>query len=189
MKLVLIGSSTGGPGHLQKILKLLPADYKPCIVIAQHIGEQFLASLIQNFTSECHLPIHACENRQRLANGNIFFAKGEHINEISHDSNGLSFHILNETSDTYAPNINRLFSSAAKNSSKFDKILAVILTGIGDDGASGMLELRRSGAHTIAESKDSAIVYGMPRCAMENGAAVEELNIDQISKRIADFGL
>lgn len=189
MKLVIIGSSTGGPGHLLKILKQLPIGYKPCVVIAQHIGEQFLASLIQNLISECHLPISACKNRQKLSSGAVFFAKGEHINEIASDNNGLSFNILDEISDTYAPNINRLFSSAAKNAKKFDSILAVLLTGIGDDGAAGMMELKKHGAYTIAESKDSAIVYGMPRCAIETGAAMEELSIDQISKKIASFGL
>jgi len=188
VKLVLIGSSTGGPGHLMKIVKKLPSDYDACIVIAQHIGELFLPSLVQNFVSECALPILIGNNGVGLQNGAIYFVKGDSINEIAESNCKFILRVLEEKSDTYAPNINRLFMSAARIADKFDSVLAVLLTGIGDDGAVGMLELKKAGAYTIAESEGSAIVYGMPRCAKEIGATKEILSIDEIVSVISRFG-
>lgn len=187
MKLVLIGSSTGGPGHLLKIIKNLPKGYRPCVVIAQHIGEIFLPSLVQNFVSESSVELTICEDKKIIQEGVVYFAKGEHINTIVQTQRGFEFKIENEISTTYAPNINRLFSSVALISGKFESVMGVVLTGIGDDGAQGLLELRRANAITISESADSAIVYGMPRCALENGAAQEVLTIEQIAQKIARF--
>ncbi len=187
MKLVLIGCSTGGPGHLGKILSKLPVGYDACLVIVQHIGEVFLPSLVQNFESSCNIPMNICSDGTVLKAGNVYFAKGELLCEMRSSSHNVVWHISNIKSDTYAPNINNLFASVAHIADRFDSILATILTGIGDDGASGLLELKNRGAYTIAESKESAIVYGMPRSASENGAALDVLNIEQIASKIANF--
>jgi two-component system chemotaxis response regulator CheB len=187
MKLILIGCSTGGPGHLSKILKTLPPDYKGCIIIAQHIAEAFLPSLVQNFESECKLPLYICADGTALREGSVYFAKGEHINEIKARGGSIVWSISSEISDTYAPNINRLFYSASKLANSFEKMAGILLTGIGDDGAKGLLELKMAGSLTIAESEESAIVYGMPRSAKEINAAVEILNISEIITKIANF--
>jgi two-component system, chemotaxis family, protein-glutamate methylesterase/glutaminase len=188
LKIIAIGSSTGGPGHLQKILKLLPKEFSGCVLIAQHIGEQFLPSLIHNLANECAIPLHIASDRLTLSPSSVIFAKGEHINLIESAGGKLVLRIMEEKSDTYSPNIDRLFHSIAHIKTTSAKSMGVLLTGIGDDGAKGLLAMKNAGAYTVAESEKTAIVYGMPRCAMEIGAASQILDIGDIAKAVAEFG-
>jgi two-component system, chemotaxis family, protein-glutamate methylesterase/glutaminase len=188
LKIIAIGSSTGGPGHLQKILKTITKESSACIIIAQHIGEQFLPSLIQNLANDCALPLHLASDRLTLAPSSVVFAKGDHINLVESSGGNLILRITDEKSDTYSPNIDRLFLSIAHVKSASAKSMGVLLTGIGDDGAKGLLAMKNAGAFTVAESEKTSIVYGMPRCAMEIGAASQILDIGDIAKAVEEFG-
>lgn len=186
-KLVAIGSSTGGPGHIQKILSAIPADFNASIVIGQHINSVFLDSIVESLNSLCHIPVYVGKDHLVIQKPSVVFAKGVGINEIRDENGVYKLRIFDEASEDYSPSINRLFFSIA-SLPRPSQILAALLTGIGDDGAKGLLELRRAGAYTIAESEKTAVVYGMPRAAYEMGAAAEVLDLDKIILKILEFG-
>jgi len=186
-KLIAIGSSTGGPGHIQKILSVIPGDFKASIVIGQHINSIFLDSIVESLNSFCHIPVYVGKDNLVLQTPSVVFAKGAGINEVRYEHGTYKLKILDIASEDYSPSINRLFLSIASLPSK-PSVLAALLTGIGDDGARGLLELKKVGAHTIAESEKTAVVYGMPRAAYEMGAADEVLDLDKIILKILEFG-
>jgi len=186
-KLIAIGSSTGGPGHIQKILSAIPADFNASIVIGQHINSIFLDSIVESLNSFCRIPVYVGKDNLAIQTPSVVFAKGAGINEIRGENGAYKLKILEASSEDYSPSINRLFSSMASLPQP-SQILAAVLTGIGDDGARGLLELRRAGAYTIAESEKTAVVYGMPRAAYELGAANEVLDLDKIITKILEFG-
>lgn len=186
-KIIAIGSSTGGPGHIQKILSSIPDDFNASIVIAQHINSIFLDSIVESLNSFCRIPVFVGRDGMALELPSVVFAKGPGINQLVYDGGAYKLKILDIVSDDYSPSVNRLFFSIAQLQ-KPTPTLAVLITGIGDDGARGLLELRRAGVHTVAESEESAVVYGMPRAAFEMDAADEILSLDKIVNKILEFG-
>lgn len=186
-KLVAIGSSTGGPGHIQKILSALPSDFNASIVIGQHINSVFLESIVESLNSFCRIPVYVGKDGLLIEKPSVVFAKGSGINEVRSENGHYRLRILDIASEDYSPSINRLFLSIAALPSP-SSILAALLTGIGDDGARGLFELKNVGAYTIAESEKTAVVYGMPRAAYEMGAANEVLDLDKIITKILEFG-
>lgn len=184
-KLILIGASTGGPGHLEKILSALPRDFSSTIIIVQHIAHLFLPSMVKSMNVHCAIDvIEAAENKIIQAPVVVFASKNLtslHYNPI----NGLYLRKCTVTSH-YKPCIDSLFNSAAKLSAYYD-ILACQLTGIGDDGAQGMLSLNKAGAICINENEECSIVYGMPKAAYDLGASSQELSLDQIIAKIIAF--
>lgn len=186
-KLIAIGSSSGGPGHIQKILTAIPADFNASIIIGQHINSIFLDSIVESLNSFCRIPVYVGKDNLAIQTPSVVFAKGAGINEIRGENGLYRLKILDVASEDYSPSINRLFFSMASLPQP-SQILAAVLTGIGDDGARGLLELRRAGAYTIAESEKTAVVYGMPRAAYELGAANEVLDLDKIITKILEFG-
>lgn len=186
-KLIAIGSSTGGPGHLQKILSAIPSDFNASIVIGQHINSIFLESIVDSLNSCCRIPVYVGRDGLIIKKPSVVFANGIKINEVRTNEGSYILRILDKESERYSPSINHLFSSIATLGAR-SSVLATLLTGIGDDGAKGLLELKNAGAHTIAESEKTAVVYGMPRAAYEIGAAREALDLDEIIKKILEFG-
>lgn len=182
-KLVLIGASTGGPGHLKKLLLGLPKELSVPIVIAQHMGELFIPSFIQQFQSELQAPVFPLNATQNLEQGGIYIC--EHNIKI-----GTSLPLCAKTSKNektlYNPNVDILFSSAVSISKDVD-ILAILLTGIGHDGASGLAKLNQNGAMTIGESEESAIVFGMPKKAQELIPNLKMLDLDKIKIELERF--
>jgi len=187
-KLIAIGSSTGGPGHIQKILSALPSNFDASIVIGQHINSIFLDSIVESLNSFCRIPVYVGKDNLVIQKPSVVFAKGAGINEVKMESGVYKLKILDIASEDYSPSINRLFLSIASLPSPQSSVLAALLTGIGDDGARGLLELKKAGAYTIAESEKTAVVYGMPRAAYEIGAANEVLDLDKIISKILEFG-
>jgi len=184
-KLILIGSSTGGPGHLEKILSQLSEDFSSTLIIAQHVDSIFLPSMIKHLNDICQLEIiQADENREIKSNSIVFTYKNITALHIDHQ-NGL--HLQRSTQKSHhSPSIDSLFLTASKLHEHFD-ILACLLTGIGDDGAEGLLSLKKHGAHCISESEGSSIVFGMPKAAFELGASSEVLSLDEIVEKIKNF--
>ena len=184
-KLILIGSSTGGPGHLEKILSQLKPGFSSTVIIAQHIDSIFLPSMVKRLNDISELDIIQAQEDQHIKDGSIVFAHKDITNLQLNHTKGLHLKKCAQTSH-YSPSIDALFLTAAKLCSTVD-ILACVLTGIGDDGAKGMLALKKSGAHCISESEESSIIYGMPKAAVELGASTEVLSLNEIIDKIQNF--
>ena len=182
MKMVLVGASTGGPGHIEKILCALPPSFCGVLLVAQHINRVFLPTLAENMNGCCPFPVSMAHTGETPQGGAIYFLHVE-SNRIGY--NGTFAPCSKEP--PYTPSVDELFFSVAETVRHPEEVLAVLLTGIGDDGARGMLALKERGVRTIAESEESAIVYGMPRSAAELGAATEIRPITEIIREILRF--
>lgn len=180
-KVVLIGSSTGGVDALLQVISAIPANGPP-IVIAQHMPKSFLESFAARLERKCSPSVTLSEHSARLKQGHVYLGVGggEHTVLSARDPFRLE-HVPHDGTELYVPSVNLLFRSAIKHA---DKVVAVILTGMGNDGAEAMLELRQNGAHTIAQDSQSSVIDGMPRCARELDAAVEVASLSKIGQRI-----
>lgn len=188
-KVVLVGSSTGGPGLIEKIVTSVPSDYPHPICIVQHMPEAFTAKFAQRLDGISHLNVLEAKNNETVTAGKILIGKGGYHFHFSKKASGLvSVKLgINSSNNFFVPSVDEMFFSAAQNF-KCQNIMAVELTGIGDDGADGMVELKKKGAYTIAESKETATIYGMPKAAYERGGTVEVLPFPQILDKILSFG-
>lgn len=182
-KLVLIGASTGGPGHLKKIFTSLRKDISVPIVVAQHMGSSFIPSFVNHFKDSLNAPVFSLNGERKLVEGGIYVC-GKNMNIIS--SSPLLIKEREDKDLIYSPNIDLLFSSCVKVC-KDVEVMAILLTGIGHDGAEGMLKLYKAGAKVIGESERSAIVYGMPKKAKELNPELEVLDLDEIKLRLERF--
>ena len=184
-KLVLIGASTGGPGHLEKILSSLDKDYKNTIIIAQHMDFIFLPSLVSRMNEKTNIETLLVEEHKSIKQNTITFTQKDLTRLNYSTSKGL--YITNSTVDRpYLPNVNCLFETASKLCNHFD-ILACLLTGIGDDGANGLLELHNAGAKCVGEDENSSIIYGMPKAALELNNKLTMLSLDDIIAKVQNF--
>ncbi|WP_345992587.1 CheB methylesterase domain-containing protein [Sulfurimonas sp. HSL-1716] len=183
-KLILIGSSTGGPGHIEKILSSLPKDFDATIIIAQHMGDEYLPSFATRLDRESKLKVSLAENGQEIKSSHIYICTKK--SEIQYGKT-MNFIVSENMQSNYNPSINALFDSAVNIDSSCE-ILAIILTGIGDDGVKGIKNLSGSGRETIAESHKSAVVYGMPKRAAEAVKEIKVLSLDEIINYINKFG-
>jgi two-component system chemotaxis response regulator CheB len=181
-KLLLIGASTGGPGHLFKIVPHLGTE--AAVVIAQHMQESFIHSFCQQLEVRNPLDVHKAQPDLPLRAGQITVVHGDLT--ALHFSKGELTLTPHPKHSIYQPSVDILFETASLLADRID-IMAILLTGIGSDGAEGMLRLHRAGALTIAEARESAIVYGMPKAAKELGASQEVLHLEEITERIQRF--
>ncbi len=184
-KVVLIGASTGGPGHLKKILSSITPSFNSAIVIAQHMNSTFIPSFINQFQTELLLPVHALDTKMTLEKGHIYICP-QHC-QIKNEHRTLRAEPTEQGQTPYNPSIDTLFCSALECLGNMD-VLAVLLTGIGHDGAYGLSELQKNGATCIAESEKSAIVYGMPKRAVEINPHITSMPLDEIVCAIQKFG-
>ncbi len=181
--LILIGSSTGGPGHIQKIIKSVKKDFDATILITQHMQSSFLTSFARQLNNNCQVDVMLLKDNQSLQNRKIYILDENYEIQKKY-KNLLSVkyhHPLN-----YTPNIDLLFNSISKISIDI-RIFCIILTGIGDDGAKGALNLAKKGATCINESEKTAIVYGMPKAASELNPQASQLDIFEICHKIESF--
>jgi len=184
-KLILIGASTGGPGHLEKILSSLDKHFSSTVIIAQHLDSIFLQSMVKHFNDITQTDVIQAQENIPIHHPSTVFAYKNLTDLHFHPSKGLILRKCTQPSH-YQPSINSLFHSTAKLHAHYD-ILACLLTGIGDDGAEGMLALKNSGARCICESEASCIVYGMPKVASEISACTAVLSLDEIIQEIKNF--
>ncbi len=185
-KVVLIGSSTGGPGLIEQICSSLPADYKYPVCIVQHMPEQFTKAFAGRLDRASVLPVHESAHNMELLPGNIYVARGGvHMNFAKKVSGKIVIREdKNKGENFFQPSANDMMKGALE---VFDakNLIGVILTGIGDDGADAMVELKSQGAYTLGESEESATVYGMPKEAYDRGGVSEQLDFKNILKKIA----
>lgn len=181
-KVVVVGASTGGTEALRVFLEALPAD-SPGVVIVQHMPEQFTRSFADRLNELCKISVKEASNNDSVIRGQALIAPGNH--HLLLRRSGARYYVeINDGPlvNRHRPSVDVLFRSTAKYAG--NNAIGVILTGMGDDGAKGMLELKECGAHNIAQDEKTCIVFGMPKEAIKIGAANEVLPLDQIAKRV-----
>jgi two-component system, chemotaxis family, response regulator WspF len=179
--LVVIGASAGGPAALGVVLADLPKTLQAAVVIVQHIDEQFAPGLAVWLNSQSRLPVRLIGGGDRIERGVVFLAAtNDHL--VLSDAEHFSY-TAEPLEIPYRPSVDVFFDSVTRYRSK--GIVAALLTGIGRDGAAGLLALRSAGALTIAQDEQSSTVYGMPKAARQLDAAAKILPLDQIGAAIA----
>ncbi len=181
-KVVAIGASTGGTEALRLVLEAMPPD-APGIAIVQHMPEVFTRTFAVRLDKTCRIEVKEAQTGDRLMEGRALVAPGNRHLRVRRNGG----HYEAEVSDgplvsRHRPSVNVLFRSVAESAGQ--NAVGVILTGMGDDGAHGLLEMRRAGAATIAQDEASCVVFGMPCEAIERGAVQEVVGLDQITATI-----
>lgn len=177
-KVIAIGASTGGTEAIASILTQLPVNC-PGVLIVQHMPEMFTRSFAERLNSICNIRVKEAEDNDEVMDGVALIAPGNKHMELS-KRNGKFVVALHEGEkvNRHRPSVDVLFTSIAQQVGAH--VNAMLLTGMGEDGAAGLLKIRRSGGNTIAQDKGSSIVFGMPRRAIELGAACEVLSLQNI---------
>lgn len=178
--LVAIGCSTGGPNAVLKVLQGLPADLTAAVVIIQHMDEEFMTGLANWLGRQSPLPVQIPIEDEALRSGTVYVPKTNGHVVVQQNS---TFHYTQTPTEIfYHPSADVFFHSVAQH--WYGKAIGVLLTGMGKDGGQGLLAMKERGFHTIAQDRDSSVVYGMPGYAREIGAATQILPIDRIAETI-----
>ncbi len=174
--LCVIGASTGGPAALQRILERLPSSFPMPIVVVQHMPVGFTLPFAQRLDALCRLDVAEAAEGEKLVPGRVrIAAAGRHLRITP----SLSLLLSAEPADAkHIPSIDLTMKTAAR--ARPGRVLGILLTGMGEDGADGMVALRAGGGVTIAESEESCVVYGMPRAAWSRGGAAHLLPLSEI---------
>jgi len=181
-KLIAIGSSTGGTEAIRHVLQPLPAT-SPALLITQHMPPGFTRSFAERLNKLCQITVKEAEDGERILPGHAYIAPGAIHMELARS--GANYVVkLNDTLpvNRHKPSVDVLFRSVAVNAGR--NAVGVILTGMGNDGAAGMLEMHRAGAWTIAQDEASCVVFGMPREAIALGGTSEVVNLGHISQHM-----
>jgi two-component system chemotaxis response regulator CheB len=183
IEVVAIASSTGGPPAIQAILTALPADLNAGIVIAQHMPEGFTRSFAERLNKISSLLVSEAAAGDRVKPGTALIAPGGHHLVIRKDNRGTMADLAPRgPSDKYVPSADRLLASVAEACGP--AVLGIVLTGMGNDGAEGVVAIRNRGGHCLAESEESAVIFGMPQEAIRTGAVDKVLPLDKIAGEI-----
>lgn len=176
-----IGSSTGGVEALFSLLSVMPVECPP-ILIVQHMPGAFTGSFAERLDRECRISVKEARDASPVARGTAYIAPGGHTHmELAGGSTGSIRLRRGELHSGHRPSVDILFHSIARRQSN---AIGVILTGMGADGAEGLLAMRQAGARTFGQSKASCVVYGMPRVAAELGAVEKELSLSALPEAI-----
>lgn len=178
-KIIAIGASTGGTEALRVVLEQMPQDCPP-IVIVQHMPESFTAAFAKRLDGCCAISVAEARNGDRLLRGHALIAPGNRHTMLARS--GAQYHV--EVRDgplvsRHKPSVDVLFRSVARYAGS--NAVGVIMTGMGDDGAKGLKEMRDLGASTLGQNEATCIVYGMPKEAMVAGAVEQELPLDKLT--------
>jgi two-component system, chemotaxis family, protein-glutamate methylesterase/glutaminase len=181
-KVIAIGASTGGTRAIEQVLRAFPAD-APGTVIVQHMPEHFTGPFAERLNQHCAVEVREAKDNDAVLPGVALIAPGDkHMLLVT---SGARYHVrLKDGPPVHhqRPAVDVLFSSVAKNAGR--NAVGALLTGMGADGAAGLLAMREAGAHTIAEAEESCVVFGMPREAIRMGAADAVLPLDRIADAI-----
>nr|WP_221373877.1 chemotaxis-specific protein-glutamate methyltransferase CheB [Actinoplanes polyasparticus] len=185
--LVLIGSSTGGPNLLADLLPRLPATFGAPVVVAQHIPASFTATLARRLDDLCQLRVHEVDRIMNVQRGHIYLGRGSNDVVVARRTDGLIVKSVPAGAEyRWHPSVDRLVSSARRHVPA-ERLVCTLLTGMGDDGAAEMAEVHAGGGRTIAESEETAVVWGMPGELHRRGGATVTLPSYDIAERIADW--
>jgi len=179
---VSVGASTGGTEALRVFLEALPLDC-PGIVIVQHMPEMFTKSFANRLNELCKITVKEAENGDSVLRGRALIAPGNKHTLLKRS--GARYYV--EVKDgplvnRHRPSVDVLFRSTARYAGK--NAIGIIMTGMGDDGARGLLEMKEAGARTIAQDEKSCVVFGMPKEAIKLGAADKIMPLEQIASQI-----
>lgn len=180
--IIAIGASTGGTKALTTILATMP-DISPGIVITQHMPKGFTDSFASRLDSQCELKISEATHDEMINVGCAYIAPGSKHLQVT-KKHGRYYTVISDSEpvNLHKPSIDLLFDSVANNAGRY--AVGVILTGMGKDGASGLLKIQQNGGQTIAQDEDSSVVYGMAKQAVSLGGVNQELSLDKISEEI-----
>jgi two-component system chemotaxis response regulator CheB len=179
IELIAIGSSTGGPNALKIIMTRLPSDFPASIVVSQHMPMGFTASFAERLNGLARVDVREAQDGDIVEGGKVLICPGGHHMLFKNKGNRVVATIKkSKGSDKYIPSIDLMMSSASKIFGS--RMIGIVLTGMGSDGASGMLEIKKKGGYTIAESEETAVVFGMPSGVINAGAAGRVLPISEI---------
>lgn len=184
LKVVALGASTGGTEAIRRLLLEMPPD-APGIAVVQHMPEVFTAAFARRLDSECRIEVKEAAHGDRLSPGRALVAPGNRHLAVARS--GAHYHVElldGPPVNRHRPSVDVLFRSAAQVAGRNG--VGVLLTGMGDDGARGLLEMRGAGAFTIAESEETAVVFGMPKEAIALGAAADVLPLPRIARRVLE---
>lgn len=182
IELIAIGCSTGGPPALQHLFQALPLMPVP-FVVAQHMPPTFTRLFAERVNKLSVFNVKEAEDGELLGSGNVYVAPGGMQTEIRRTADGLRARVFEAApGDIYAPSVDRLLSTASEACG--ERLVGVIMTGMGDDGADAMRRIRERGGKTIAESAESAIIFGMPGEAIKTGAVEQVLPLQDIPAAI-----
>ncbi|MBX3664141.1 MAG: chemotaxis protein CheB [Burkholderiales bacterium] len=180
--LIAIGASTGGTDAIRDLLLQLPADM-PGIMVVQHMPQTFTRAFAARLDSVCCLSVKPAEHGETLRRSHVYIAPGEAHLSLRRRGAGHAVELLRQPPvNRHRPSVDVLFHAVARSAGA--AAIGVILTGMGKDGAAGMLAMRRAGAWTIAQHEKSCVVFGMPREAISIGAIDEVLPLPDIAAAI-----
>lgn len=181
-KLIVIGASTGGTEAIKDVLQPLPAD-SPGVLIAQHMPAGFTRSFAQRLDGLCSITVKEAEDGERVLPGYAYLAPGGFHMALSRSGANYVVRLNQEPPvNRHRPSIDVLFDSVARHAGK--NAIGVLLTGMGKDGAEGLLRMRQAGAYTLAQDEATCVVFGMPKEAIALGAADEVSPLGEMSRRV-----
>ncbi len=181
-KIIVVGSSTGGPEALRLFLERLPAD-APGVLIAQHMPAAFTAPMARRLNDLCKVQVLEAQGGERVLPGHVYVAPGHsHLKLVRSGANYMTSLDQGEPVNRHRPSVDVLFDSAAQAAAQ--NAIGVILTGMGKDGAQGLLRMRQAGACTYAQDEATCVVFGMPREAIAIGAACDVAALTELPARI-----
>ena len=181
-RVVAIGTSTGGTLALEEVLTALPR-VTPGIVIVQHMPEKFTAAFAERLNNVCQINVMEARHNDRVLPGRALIAPGGRHMLLRRDGAQYYVDVIDgPLVNRHRPSVDVLFRSVAKHAGA--NALGVIMTGMGDDGAAGLLEMRKAGARTVAQDEESCVVYGMPKEAVKKGAVERTVPLKAIDREI-----
>jgi two-component system chemotaxis response regulator CheB len=182
-RIVAIGISTGGPNTLQYVLAQLPADFPGAILVVQHMPEGFTEMFARRLNDTCAIEVKEARSGDLLAAGRALICPGNRHMRVRRMPLGEVTVLSNEGPvNGHRPSVDVLFRSVAKEFGP--RAIAVIMTGMGDDGADAMGAVKEAGGLTIAQSAESCVVFGMPKAAIERGHAARVLSLDALANTL-----
>ena len=178
-RIIAIGASTGGTEATLEVLKRLPVDV-PGILVTQHMPPNFTKMYAQRLDKICAIKVSEAENGERVEKGHAYIAPGDKQMTLEKDSRGYYIRCMpGEKVSGHCPSVDVLFHSVAEKAG--ENAIGIIMTGMGKDGAEGLLQMRRKGAYTIGQDKETCVVYGMPMVAFNVGAVTEQVAVENIA--------
>ncbi len=183
-KIITIGASTGGVEALKTVLMNLPADCPP-ILITQHMPPRFTDAFAQRLNRECSMTVSEATDGDIVEQGHVYIAPGSHHLQIVKAGTGYRCALDDGAAVSgHRPSVDVLFRSIARVVGR--SAIGVILTGMGKDGAEGLLEVRKAGGLTIGQDEASSLIYGMPQVAFERGAVMRQCSLNHVADAILD---
>lgn len=186
-RLVAIGVSTGGPKTLLDVIPQLPADLQAAVVIVQHMPEAFTNSFARNLGKASKIQVKEAEAGDLLLNGHAYVARGgKHLVFTARRTGGVMVRYVTHPADAlHCPSVDVMMLSAVQHFGS--RTVGVLLTGMGCDGADGMVQIRKSGGPTIAEAESTCVVFGMPAVAIQRGGAGFVLPCDEVAAKVVSL--